>query len=419
MSGLSFFATAPRGFADLLARELTAQGAQDCSERPAGVQFQGTLETGYRACLWSRTASRVLLQLAQFEAASADAFYAGVRAQDWSAHIDPARTIACEFTGEHPAITHTHYGALRLKDGICDALRAQTGARPDVALVRPAVRVIAHAYSEGQTSRITLSLDLAGEGLHRRGYRLEAGEAPLRENLAAGLLLRARWDALAARGAPFLDPLCGAGTIVIEAALIAAQRAPGLRREYFGFQGWRGHDEALWQRLRTEAAERALPRVEAVIRGSDADAASDQPRDRERGAGRGRRTGAHRMPAGSRSCSRPGAARDWCAPTRPMASASGIRRRRSTCTPSWAKCCARALPVGRRPSCAPGSSRARCSCAASGCTSSTTARSRAGCCASTWRTPGPGTSRRRVPRARPPPPRARARRCSRTGCARI
>jgi 23S rRNA (guanine2445-N2)-methyltransferase / 23S rRNA (guanine2069-N7)-methyltransferase len=271
MSGLSFFATAPRGFADLLARELTAQGAQDCSERPAGVQFQGTLETGYRACLWSRTASRVLLQLAQFEAASADAFYAGVRAQDWSAHIDPARTIACEFTGEHPAITHTHYGALRLKDGICDALRAQTGARPDVALVRPAVRVIAHAYSEGQTSRITLSLDLAGEGLHRRGYRLEAGEAPLRENLAAGLLLRARWDALAARGAPFLDPLCGAGTIVIEAALIAAQRAPGLRREYFGFQGWRGHDEALWQRLRTEAAERALPRVEAVIRGSDAD----------------------------------------------------------------------------------------------------------------------------------------------------
>ena len=272
MSGLSFFATAPRGFADLLARELAAQGAQSCGERPAGVQFQGTLETGYRACLWSRVASRVLLQLAQFEAASADAFYEGVRTQDWAAHIDPAHTIACEFTGEHPAITNTHFGALRLKDGICDALRAQTGARPDVALVRPAVRVIAHAHSQAQTSRITLSLDLAGEGLHRRGYRLEAGEAPLRENLAAGLLLRARWDQLAARGAQFLDPLCGAGTIVIEAALIAAQRAPGLWREYFGFQGWRGHDDALWQRLRAEAAERALPQAAAVIRGSDADA---------------------------------------------------------------------------------------------------------------------------------------------------
>jgi 23S rRNA (guanine2445-N2)-methyltransferase / 23S rRNA (guanine2069-N7)-methyltransferase len=271
MPGLSFFATAPRGFADLLARELTAQGAQDCGERPAGVQFHGTLETGYRACLWSRTASRVLLQLAQFEATSADAFYEGVRAQDWAAHIDPARTIACEFTGEHPAITHTHFGALKLKDGICDALRAQTGTRPDVALVRPAVRVIAHAQSHAGGSRITLSVDFAGEGLHRRGYRLEAGEAPLRENLAAGLLLRARWDQMAARGAEFLDPLCGAGTIVIEAALIAAQRAPGLYREYFGFSGWRGHDESLWQRLRAEAAERALPQVASEIRGSDTD----------------------------------------------------------------------------------------------------------------------------------------------------
>ena len=271
MSALSFFATAPRGFADLLARELTAQGAQTLSERPAGVQFHGTLETGYRACLWSRIASRVLLQLAQFEAASADAFYEGVRAQDWAAHIDPARTIACEFTGEHPQITNTHFGALRLKDGICDCLRAQTGVRPDVALVRPAVRVIAHAHSHAQTSRITLSIDFAGEGLHRRGYRLEAGEAPLRENLAAGLLLRSRWDQLAARGAEFLDPLCGAGTIVIEAALIAAQRAPGLWREYFGFCGWRGHDESLWQRLRTEAAERALPQAAGAIRGSDID----------------------------------------------------------------------------------------------------------------------------------------------------
>ena len=130
------------------------------------------------------------------------------------AHVDPARTIACEFTGTHPTITHTHFGALRLKDGICDRLRDQTGTRPDIARIRPAVRVLAHAAG----SRITLSIDLAGEGLHRRGYRSEAGEAPLRENLAAGILLRARWDEAAARGAEFLDPLCGSGTLVIEAA---------------------------------------------------------------------------------------------------------------------------------------------------------------------------------------------------------
>jgi 23S rRNA (guanine2445-N2)-methyltransferase / 23S rRNA (guanine2069-N7)-methyltransferase len=263
----AFVATVPRGLADLLARELTSCGAQDARERGLSVIFGGTLETGYRACLWSRTASRVLLQLAEFEAASSDEFHARVRAFDWSAHIDPARTIACEFTGTHPTITHSHYGALRLKDGICDRLRDDTGSRPDIAPSRPAVRL--HAHANG--THVTLSLDLAGEGLHRRGYRTEAGEAPLRENLAAGVLLRAHWPEAAERGAEFLDPMCGSGTLVIEAAMIAARRAPGLQREYFGFLGWKGHDAALWQRLKTQARERALPEVASVIRGSDID----------------------------------------------------------------------------------------------------------------------------------------------------
>jgi 23S rRNA (guanine2445-N2)-methyltransferase / 23S rRNA (guanine2069-N7)-methyltransferase len=266
-AGQHYFATAPRGLYDLLARELTQIGALEVRERSGGVQFRGGLEIGYRACLWSRVASRVLLQIAQFDAPDEAAFYGAVAASDWVPHIDPARTIACEFTGTHPTITNSHFGALRLKDGICDRLREDLGSRPAVALSRPAVRIVAHAARE----RITLSIDLAGEGLHRRGYRTEAGEAPLRENLAAGVLLRARWDQAAARGAEFLDPLCGAGTLVIEAAMIAADRAPGSMREYFGFLGWRRHDAVLWQRLLSEATQRALPVVGSTIRGTDAD----------------------------------------------------------------------------------------------------------------------------------------------------
>jgi 23S rRNA (guanine2445-N2)-methyltransferase / 23S rRNA (guanine2069-N7)-methyltransferase len=222
----------------------------------------------YRACLWSRTASRILLQVAQFEAPTADAFYKGVAGIDWRAHIDPARTIACEFTGKHDEITNTHFGVLRLKDGICDQLRGATGQRPDVSATRAAVRIQAHAH-RGQ---VALFIDMAGEGLHRRGYRTEAGEAPLRENVAAGLLLRARWPAQAATGAAFLDPMCGSGTLVIEAAMIAAQLAPGLQRDYWGFGGWLGHDAALWNQQCGAARAQALATIPNAIGGSDVNA---------------------------------------------------------------------------------------------------------------------------------------------------
>jgi len=260
-------ATAPRGVADLLSGELGALGAVRRVERGGGVQFDGPLEVGYRACLWSRLASRVLLQLVEIDADSADEFYRQAEGFDWGAHIDPAGTLACEFSGVHPAISNTHYGALRLKDAVCDRLRSQTGVRPSIALTRPAVRL--HAHARG--TRVTLSLDMAGEGLHRRGYRLEAGEAPLRENLAAAVLLRAGWEAAAGRGAEFLDPMCGSGTLVIEAAMIAARRAPGLTRDYFGFLGWRGHQPALWQQLCGEARALAAGGIASLIRGSDID----------------------------------------------------------------------------------------------------------------------------------------------------
>jgi 23S rRNA (guanine2445-N2)-methyltransferase / 23S rRNA (guanine2069-N7)-methyltransferase len=278
-----FVASAPRGLADLLARELIGFGAQDVRERSTGVSFTGTLEVAYRACLWSRTANRVFLELGESEVTSADDLYAAARSIDWEQHIARGATLACDFSGRHPAITHTHFGALRVKDAIVDRLRDTAGYRPDIATDRPSVRVHAHV----QKSKVTLSLDLSGESLHRRGYRGPAVEAPLKENVAAGVLLRAGWpemlglaggqdaaDGSAERGRiGFLDPMCGSGTFVIEAAMIAAGIAPGLTRDYFGFLGWRGHDAALWERLRNEARAAAhndtCPGI--VIRGQDRD----------------------------------------------------------------------------------------------------------------------------------------------------
>lgn len=275
---LQCLASVPRGFGDLLAEELIGFGATDVRESGNRVCFTGPLAVAYRACLESRVASRIYVEIATVDAPDESGLYAAMRELDWAAHIDPAATLACDWSGRHPAIHHTHFGALRLKDAICDALRESTGGRPDISTARPAVRI--HAYA--RETRVTLSVDLAGEGLHRRGYRSEAGEAPLRENVAAGVLLRAGWPALAAAGAPLIDPLCGAGTIVVEAALIAADIAPNLRREYFGLLGWRGHDDALWQRLRAAAraradqglaaaVTRAADAGECLLRGSDRD----------------------------------------------------------------------------------------------------------------------------------------------------
>ena len=271
-AALSLIASCPRGLADLLVQELTACGAAGIRERTTGVSFQGTLECAYRVCLESRTANRLFLEIASFAAPTTEEFYTQVRRIDWTQHLGPQATLACDFSGQHPQITHTHFGALKLKDAICDGLRAWAGFRPDVQRERPDVRVHAHANGE----QVTVSIDLSGESLHRRGYRGAAGEAPLKENVAAGILLRAGWPQLAADGAGFLDPLCGSGTLVIEAALIAAHRAPGLGRDYFGFLGWRGHDRELWARVQAGAQARVLevPPEHQPLRGLDREVAS-------------------------------------------------------------------------------------------------------------------------------------------------
>ncbi len=200
---LAFFATAPRGVERALASELRALGAAHVREARGGASFEGPLETGYRACLWSRLATRVLLGLARFPAASADQLYAGVQTVDWRDHLGPDATLAVSFTGTSDTIRDTRFGALKTKDAIVDQLRAATGSRPSVDTRRPDVRVNVHL--EG--GRADLALDLSGESLHRRGYRAERVqvEAPLKENLAAAVLALAGWPAVAERDGSFVD----------------------------------------------------------------------------------------------------------------------------------------------------------------------------------------------------------------------
>jgi 23S rRNA (guanine2445-N2)-methyltransferase / 23S rRNA (guanine2069-N7)-methyltransferase len=266
----AYFATCPKGLEYLLRDELAALGAEDVREALAGVYFSGPLEIAYRACLWSRLASRVLLPLAEFDAADGDALYAGVEAIDWSKHLAAHGTLAVEAVTAQSKLTHSQFVALRVKDAVVDQFRQRDGSRPDVDTEEPDVRI----HLRLRRDRATLSIDLAGAPLHRRGWRELQGDAPLKENLAAAMLVRAGWPAMYAQGGALLDPMCGSGTLLIEGALMAADVAPGLRREYFGFLGWLGHDIALWRGLLEEAqgrAETGLRALRPCFFGSDAD----------------------------------------------------------------------------------------------------------------------------------------------------
>ncbi len=264
-----WIATAPVGAASVLAEELAQFGAADIRERSHDVKFQGTLEVGYRACLWSRTATRVLLSLGSIDAGSAKSVYDAVKRIDWREHLAPGATLACDCSGGNESIRHTIYGAQLLKDAVVDNLRDATGERPNIRPERP--DVLLHLHVEGPTA--LLSVDFSGESLHRRGYRTEGGRAPLKENVAAAVLLRAGWPAVCERGGALIDPMCGSGTFLTEAALIAADAAPALDRAYFGFTGWRGHELELWERLRAEAvARRGARSARRCILGSDVDA---------------------------------------------------------------------------------------------------------------------------------------------------
>lgn len=265
-----WFASCPKGLESLLVNELISLGAEKTRETVAGVYVEGTLAFAYRACLWSRLANRVLLPLERFEVSSADDLYRGVRSIPWETHLTPRQSIAVDFIGTNDAIRHTKFGAQQVKDAIVDQLQDYFGERPDVDLQNPDLRINVR-LAKGAA---TVSIDMSGGSLHKRGYRVAMVPAPLKENLAAALLLRAGWPEIAARGGALIDPLCGSGTFLIEGAMMVADMAPGLIREQFGFHGWAKHDAVLWQDLRQEAlarCEAGLSREMPEIRGYDKD----------------------------------------------------------------------------------------------------------------------------------------------------
>lgn len=249
---LSLFVTCPKGLEELLTQELTSFGATSVRQTVAGVHAEGDLAFAYRCCLWSRLANRVLLPLGSWPAPDADAIYRAAAAVPWEQHFDVDSTFAIDFIGTSQAMVHSHFGAQKVKDGIVDRFRDRFGRRPSVERDRPDLRISAVLRRES----LTLSLDLSGGSLHRRAYRLEANEAPLKENLAAALLMRAGWLTVAESGGALVDPMCGSGTLLAEALLMALDVAPGIARQSYGFKGWLGHDAALWQSLFDEAVKR-------------------------------------------------------------------------------------------------------------------------------------------------------------------
>ncbi len=263
-SSHQFTATVTRGAEEVLAEEIGEMGITDVHVMRGAVGFAGPLALGYRVCLHSRIASRVLLVLKSGAAPNADALYAGVRSIDWLDHIDPQGTLAVDFVGTSQALHHSGFAARKVKDAVVDTIRDATGERPSVDLKSPHLRINVHLYR----NEATVSIDLSGAPLHLRGLSRHQGEAPLKETLAAALLRLAGWPEAARQGKPLFDPMCGCGTFLTEAAGMALSRPPGLQRKHWGFSRWRSHDKAAWRHelKRAEATARQRP---LLIRGSD------------------------------------------------------------------------------------------------------------------------------------------------------
>ena len=239
------FATTARGFEELLKSELTELGAQDAKVAQGGVHYWADDETLYRTLLWSRLSSRILLPIVQAKVFSDLDLYSAVVGVNWLDYFDEKVHFFVDFNGTNQEIRHTQFGAMRVKDGIVDYFERHGRARPNVDKEQPDIRI--HAYLN--RDEVVLSLDLSGDALHMRGYREDTGKAPLRETLAAAIVLRSGWQ----KGTPLVDPMCGSGTLLIEAAQMEAQIAPLLYRLHWGFDFWQGHNQAAWKKVKEEA----------------------------------------------------------------------------------------------------------------------------------------------------------------------
>ena len=239
------FATTARGFEELLKSELTELGAQDAKVAQGGVHYWADDETLYRTLLWSRLSSRILLPIVQAKVFSDLDLYSAVVGVNWLDYFDEKVHFFVDFNGTNQEIRHTQFGAMRVKDGIVDYFERHGRARPNVDKEQPDIRI--HAYLNRDD--VVLSLDLSGDALHMRGYREDTGKAPLRETLAAAIVLRSGWQ----KGTPLVDPMCGSGTLLIEAARMEAQIAPQLYRLHWGFDFWQGHNQAAWEKVKEAA----------------------------------------------------------------------------------------------------------------------------------------------------------------------
>lgn len=242
------FASTARGLEELLKTELEALGASQCKVAQGGVYFQADDRVMYQSLLWSRLASRILLPLNDFDVYSDLDLYLGVQAIDWSEIFDVNDTFVVHFTGTNEEIRNSQYGALKVKDAIVDSFVRKLDQRPNVARQEADIRINVYLNKE----RASVALDLSGDSLHIRGYRDLAGQAPLKETLAAAIIGRSGWQ----KNTPMVDPMCGSGTLLIEAAMIAADRAPGLYRQHWGFNAWLKHNPELWREVVTEAQVR-------------------------------------------------------------------------------------------------------------------------------------------------------------------
>ncbi|AJQ95885.1 bifunctional 23S rRNA (guanine(2069)-N(7))-methyltransferase RlmK/23S rRNA (guanine(2445)-N(2))-methyltransferase RlmL [Gynuella sunshinyii] len=260
----------PKGVEQLLLEELIQLGLEHPKETVGAISGYASAEVYYRILLWSRLASRVALVLASGPVTTFETLAFHINTVDWTEHLRASGSFKVQFKGELKDIRNEVFGAQKTKDVVVDQFRLKTGVRPSVQKDQPDI-VIDIRIKKGQA---TIALDLSGEPLHRRGYRLAGSKAPLKENLAAAVLLRAGWPMIAARQGALVDPMCGSGTFLIEAAWMAGDRAPGLTRRYFGFKGWLQHDHELWNRLLEEARQRRAAGEAGIppLLGYDADA---------------------------------------------------------------------------------------------------------------------------------------------------